>query len=86
MGESKLLCCPEMGRLKVTGCDADMGSSGESIAGICKLGCDEAVSCLDKRESCLVDTGEVLGVREGRGLGKGVVGFVVSALAGVEVV
>ena len=28
----------------------------------------------------------MLGVREGRGLGRGVVGFVMSALAGVEVV
>ena len=62
MGESKLLSCPEMGRLKVTGCDADIGWSGKSIAGVCELGCDEAVSCLDRRESCLVDTGEVLGV------------------------
>ena len=69
MGESKLLSCPEMGRLRVTGCDADIGWSGKSIAGVCELGCDEAVSC-----------------REGRGLDKGVVGYMVSVLAGVEVV
>ena len=86
MGESKVLCCPEMGRLKLTGCEADIGRSGKSIVGVCKLGCDEAVSCLGERESCLVDTGEMFGVREGGGLDKGVVGLVMSALAGVEVV
>ena len=80
MGESRILCCPEVGYLMLTGCDAEKSCGSLSIGGVCKIGCDAAGSCLGEREYGLVDAGEVFVVREGRGLNKGVVELVKSRL------
>ena len=83
MGESRVLCCPEIGHLMLTGCDAEKSYGGLAIVGICKIGCDAAGSGLGERECDLVDAGEVFVAREGRGLDKGVGELVISRLAGV---
>ena len=81
MGESRVVCCPEIGRLKLTGCDIEKSVGGLSIVVLCKIGCHAAGSGLGAGEYDLVYAGEVFVVREGRGLDKDV-GVLVMLLLG----